>query len=32
MKNKPIHLYLVRHGEARDGANDSERSLTENGR
>jgi phosphohistidine phosphatase len=32
MENKPIHLYLVRHGEARDGVNDFERSLTENGR
>ena len=32
MENKPIHLYLVRHGEARNGAEDSERSLTENGR
>ncbi len=32
MKNGGFHLYLVRHGEARDGAEDSERSLTENGR
>jgi len=32
MENKPIHLYLVRHGEAGNGAEDSERSLTENGR
>jgi phosphohistidine phosphatase len=32
MENKPIRLYLVRHGEARNGEEDSERSLTENGR
>jgi phosphohistidine phosphatase len=32
MENKPIHLYLVRHGTAKDSAEDPERPLTENGR
>jgi phosphohistidine phosphatase len=31
-ENHPSNLYLVRHGEAREAAEDPQRSLTENGR